>query len=136
MNDQQREELLDRVHQKSGTIGRSIPEAVRLEDESIPLREFYFEVSDQEELAEQNRESVSEILSYLRRKRLSLVQRIENREVDYETGEALVPKIQDIDRAINAFESLEEPSFGEQLRQEQIKSARELIELMREVGKL
>ena len=136
MNERQREELLEQIYQTSGTVGRSIPETIRLEDESVPLRKFYFEVSGQEELREEDRESVEEILSYLRRKRLALIQRIQNREVDYETGKTLVPKIRNLDRAINAFESLEDPSFEEQLRQQKIKSARELVELMRKFGKM
>lgn len=136
LNEQQREELLDQIYQTSGTVGRSIPETIRLGDESVPLRKFYFEVSDREELQEEDRESIEEILSYLRRKRLALIQRIQKREVDYETGKTLVPKIRDLDRAINAFESLDDPSFEEQLRQHKIRSARELIELMREFGKM
>lgn len=136
MNEHEREELLDRIYQMSGTIGNSIPETVRIGDESLPLREFYFEVSDREELQEEDRERIEEILSYLRRERLALVQRIQNREVDYETGESLVPKIRDLDRAINAFESLDDPCFEEQVRREKIKSARELVELMRGFGEL
>lgn len=136
MNERQRDELMDRIYQTSGTVGRSIPEAVRLGDESVPLREFYFELSGREELADEDRERVEEILSYLRRKRLTFVRRIRKREVDYETGESLVSKIRDLDRAINAFESLEDLCFEEQVRRERIESARELIELMREFGKL
>ena len=136
MNERQSEDLLSRIYQTSGTVGRSIPKAVRLGDESVPLREVYFEVSNREELGDEDRERVEEILSYLRRKRLNLVQRIRKRQVDYETGESLVSKIQDLDRAINAFESLEDPCFEEQVRRERIESARELVELMRELGKL
>lgn len=136
MNERQRDELLRRVYQSSGTIGGSMPETVRIEGESIPLRDFYFEVSDREELREADRERVEEVLSYLRRKRLTLVQRIRQYEVEYERGESLVAKIRELDRAINALESLEDPSYGEQVRREKIKSARELVELMREFGKL
>lgn len=136
MNERQREELLDRIHRTSGTVGRSIPETVSLEDESVPLRKFYFEVSDREALGDEDRERVEEILSYLRRKRLEFVRRIRNREVDYETGKSLVPTVRDLDRAINAFESLEDPHYAEQIRREKIESARELVELMRELGKL
>ena len=136
MNERQREELLGRIYRTSGTVGRSIPETIRLGGESVPVRKFYFEVSDRDELRDEDRERVDEILRYLRRKRLTLVQRIENREVDYETGESLVPKIRDLDRAVNAFESLDNPCFEEQVRRERIGSARELVELMREFGKM
>ena len=136
MNERQRDELMDRVYQSSGTVGRSIPETVEFDGESVPLRKFYIEISGRENLRNEDRERVERILSYLRRERLELVQRIQNREVDYETGETLVSTVRDLDRAINAFESLDDSRYGEQVRREKIESARELVELMREVGKL
>lgn len=134
MNERQRDELLNQAYRTTGTVGRSIPETVSLEDESLPVREFYFEISDRGALRDEDRERVEEVLSYLRRKRLNLVQQIRNREVGYETGKSLVPKIRDLDRAINAFESLDEPDLEEQFRREKIRSARELVDLMREFG--
>lgn len=136
MNERQRTELLEQVYQTSGTVGSSIPETLEIEDESVPLREFYFEVADSERLAETERERIQDVLSYLRRQRLELIRRIREREVDYETGESLVSSVRNLDRAINAFESLDEPGFGEQVRREKIESARELVDLMRELGKL
>jgi len=135
MNEKQRKELLDRIRQSSTTIGGSIPETVELEDESVPLREFYFKISSQEELQPDDEDRVAKILTYLRRERLRLVQLIKNNEVDYESGKELVPKIASLERAINAFESVDDPSLNEQLRQEKIESAQELIDLMRMVGK-
>lgn len=136
MNERQRAELLEQVYQTSGTIGSSIPETVRIEDESVPLREFYFEVTDRDHLQETERERIQDVLSYLRRQRLQLIRQIREREVDYETGQSLVPRIQNLDRAINAFESLDEPCFEEQVRRKKLESARELVDLMRELGKL
>ena len=136
MNERERRELLDRLYRTSGTVGNSIPETVDVGDETVPLREFYFEVAGRDELDEAERESVEEIVSSLRRERLSLVQRVRRGEVDYATGERLVARVRDLDRAINALESLEEPSFEEQVRRERIRSARELVDLMREFGKL
>lgn len=135
MNEQQSEELLSQIYRSSGLVGGSIPETIQLDDESVPVRSFYFKISNQEELHEEDRESVEEILSYLRRKRLSLIQRIRNRTVDYETGQTFVSRVQMLDRAINAFESLDDPSYEEQVRQEKIESARELVEFMRKFGK-
>jgi len=136
MDDRQRDELLDRIHRSSATVGGSIPETVLLEGESIPLREFYFEISDKQEIQTDEEERFEEILTYLRRERLRLIQLIENDEVDYESANELVPKISDLDRAIDAFESLEGPDLDEQLRQEKIKSAEGLVDLMRGFGKL
>lgn len=134
MKEHQRDALLDRIHRSSTTVGGSIPESVTLDGESVPLREFYFRVSSREELQPNDEERIEEILTYLRRERLRLVQLVQNDEVDFESGKELVPKIAALERAINAFESLEDPSLEEQLRREKIKSARELVDLMRTVG--
>lgn len=136
MNEAERAELLESIYNGSGTIGSSIPEEVTIDGETVPLREFYFEVADRDDLGEEERERVEAVLSYLRRERLAMVQRIKNREVDYETGTSLVPMIRDLDRAINAFESLDAPSYAEQVRRHRVESASELVDLMREFGKL
>lgn len=134
MKEHQRDELLERIHRSSTTVGGSIPESVTLDGETVPLREFYFRVSSREELQPNDEERIQEILTYLRRERLRLVQLVQNDEVDFESGKELVPKISALERSINAFESLEDPSLEEQLRQEKIKSARDLVDLMRTVG--
>jgi hypothetical protein len=136
MDERQRDELLAEATGTSSTIGASIPESVTLDGESVPLREFYFEVSGEDDLGAEQRERVEEVLSYLRRRRLDLVQQIRRREVDYETGRSYVEEVRDLDRAINALESLEDPDYAEQLRQEKIESARELVDMMREFGTL
>lgn len=135
MNDRQREELLERIYKTGATVGGSIPETVTVADESIPLREFFFEVSGRKSLSSEDRERVDEILQHLRRERLRLVQQIKHDEVDYETGRELVPRILELERAIDALEGLEAPGLAEHVRQEKIASAQELIDLMREFGK-
>jgi hypothetical protein len=134
MNERQRDTLLDEIHTTVVGSG-SIPETVRVDDEPIPLREFYFEVADRE-LTARDHERVETVLASLRRERLALVQDIQDRAVDHETGQDYVSRIRDIDRAINALESLDDPSFEEQVRREKLDSARELIDMMREYGKL
>jgi hypothetical protein len=136
MDERQRDELLGKVRGTNSTIGADIPESITVDGETVPIREVYFEVSGHEELPAADRERVDAILSYLRRRRLALVQQIQRREVDYETGESLVDEVRDLDRAINAFESLEDPSLAEQVRREEIESARELVDMMRQFGKL
>ena len=135
MTPRQRERLLERVYQPSGSIGRSIPETVDCDGETIPVREPYFEFADQESLSGSDEERVHDLLSTLRRERLRLVQRLREDDVAFATGEALVETIHDIDRAINAYESLEDPSLSEQYRRDNIRSAQELVELMRAFGK-
>lgn len=135
MDDRERDELLERIYRTGSAVGGSMPETIDLEEETVPIREFFFEVSSDDELREAEREHVEEILSFLRRKRWGLVQQIRKNEVAYERGTELVPKIQALDRAIEAFESLDDPGLEEQVRREKIKSAQELVDLMREFGK-
>lgn len=135
MQNHERRDLLDRVNRSSATVGGSIPETVRIDGETVPLQEFYFDVADAETLDSEERARVESLLKHLRRERLQLVQRIRNDEVDYATGEELVPDILELERAIDALESLDEPDLAEQLRQERISSARELIEMLRSAGK-
>lgn len=135
MNDRQRAELLDRIRRSSATVGRAIPETVTVAGKSVPIREFYFDVSDRSELEPDERQRVEDVLTHLRRERLRLVQRIENDEVSYERGEELVTEIVDLERAIDAFESVGEPGLAEQLRQVRIESARGLVELLRASGR-
>lgn len=135
MKDRQREALLDRIRRTSATVGRSMPETVTLAGESVPVRDFYLDVADSEELDPEERQRVEDLLTHLRRERLRLVQRIRNDEVSYERGEELVSEIGALERAIDAFESLDEPGLAEEVRQERVESARELVEILRRAGR-
>ncbi|WP_435361828.1 DUF5788 family protein [Haloarchaeobius sp. DFWS5] len=134
MEEHRRDELLDQLRRSSARVGGSMPESVVLNDETVPLQQFYFEVSGRDQLSPTESERVEEVLRFLRRERLRLVQLVENDEVDYETGTELVTTVANLERAINAFESLEGSSIGEELRQKKIQSARELVDMMRSFG--
>ena len=135
MHERERKRLLDRVYRRTRTIGRSMPEQVTVNDEKIPVRAFLFELSNQSELGDRDRERVDEVVRLLRRERLRLVQRVENDPIDVETGEMLADRIHELDRAIAAFDTIEGPSIGERVRQQEIESAQELIDMMRAFGK-
>lgn len=136
MNDRRRNELLAQVNRTSATLGGSIPDTVTVEGEAVSLREFYFEIADREALTADEQARVDEVVRYMKRERLGLVQRIENDEIDDETGQELADRVRELDRAINAFESLDEPSFDEQVRRERIQSAEGLRDMLRQFGTL
>lgn len=133
MNERQRNELLEQANRNSATLGGSFPETVTVDGETVPLREFYFELTNRDELDDEQAR-LDEVLGYMKRERLRLKQRLEDDDIAYETGQELVERIRELDRAINAFESLNEPSFGEQVRRERIQSAEELVEMLRNFG--
>ncbi len=134
MNERQREELLEKVHRTGTTVGRSIPETVEFDGDRIPLCEVFFELAGRDSLSGEDEKRLNELLCNLRRERLRLVQRIERGDIDHTRGKEIVRIILELDRAINAFESLAEPGLEEQIRRQQIASAQELVDLMRSFG--
>ena len=132
MDKRQRNRLLEQLDRPSATLGRSLPETVTIDNEVVPIRDLYFALADRERLTEADRRRLEESLRYLRRKRLQLKHRLEEDEkLEYDAGEALVERIHRLDRAIDAFESVDAPELGEQVRAERIESAEELLELLR-----
>lgn len=135
MNERQRERLLDRIYQPSSTVGETIPETAIIDGEPVPIRSTLFELSDSDAPASENEQRIRTIIRGLKRERLRKVNVIKRSDVDYERGEEIVQEILELDRAINAFESVHDPDLDEQMRHQKIDSANELVELMRQFGK-
>lgn len=129
MNDRERERLLDRVHQPSNSIGKSIPERLEVAETTIDLKEFVFECKRLDAVPEERREEIADVKRTLERERLQRKQQIADGDVSAETGEELVRSIHGVDRALNALEGLESPSIGEELREKKLEDARELLSL-------
>jgi hypothetical protein len=102
----QRKQLLERVNREAATVGAAIPESIEIQGESIDLQEFVFEIKRRETIPAGERERVETAKRNLRRERRERLQRIEDGDVDFATGEALAASIIGIDRALNALEQL------------------------------
>jgi predicted Zn-dependent peptidase len=102
----ERKQLLERVNREGATVGADIPERITVQGEEVDLQQFVFEIKRRETVPAGERERVDRAKKNLRRERLQRLQRIEDDEVSYETGEQLVESIIGIDRALNALEQL------------------------------
>ncbi|MFC7230277.1 DUF5788 family protein [Saliphagus sp. GCM10025308] len=106
MQDYERKQLLERVNRDGATIGADIPEEITIQDESIDLRQFVFEIKRRETVPAGERERVEQAKRNLRRERLERLELIEEGDISREEGEELVRSIVGIDRALNALENL------------------------------
>ncbi len=102
----ERKQLLERVNREGATVGADIPETITVQGEEINLRRFVFEIKRRDTIPSGERERVDRAKKNLRRERLQRLRRIENNEVSYEEGRALVESIIGIDRALNALDQL------------------------------
>ncbi|WP_313695840.1 DUF5788 family protein [Halorarum halobium] len=134
LTERERDELLEKVYRGTSTLGERMPERIEIDGETVPLREWYVSMADRDDVAEDEAARIEEILSYLRRRRMALIKRIRTGTIEYEAGVTIVEEVHALDRAINAIESLSEPTYEEAVRRERIASARELVDLMREFG--
>lgn len=107
MKEYQRKQLVERIGRDGATIGASIPERITVQGQEVDLQEFVFEVKRRETVPPGQRERVEQAKRNLRRERRQRTQRLEEEDITYEEGEALVEGIVGIDRALNALESLE-----------------------------
>lgn len=107
MKPYERKQLLERIERESATVGTSIPETIEVQDEEIALQEFIFETKRRETVPSGDREQVDQLKKNLRRERNQRIQRIEDDDISFETGERLAQSVIGIDRALSALEQLE-----------------------------
>ncbi len=106
MKEFERKQLLERVNREAATVGAEIPETITVQGEEIELQTFVFEIKRRDTIPSGERDRVDRAKKNLRRERLQRVQRIEDGEITYETGEQVAESVIGIDRALNALEQL------------------------------
>jgi len=105
----ERKTLLERVNREAATVGADIPDAIRIQGESIDLQSFVFEIKRRETVPPGERDRVERAKRNLRRERLERLELIEDNEVSYADGEQIAASIIGIDRALEALEGLDAP---------------------------
>lgn len=130
IDDRERQRLLDATRRQSGTIGDAVPEELEVRGSTIDLREFVMECRRLDAIPEAQREAIEAVKTDLRRERLARKQEIEDGDVTRAEAERLVESVRGIDRALNALEGLDTPSFAEQVRRHELEQARELQALV------
>jgi hypothetical protein len=129
----ERKQLLERLDRAGSTVGLDIPERITVQGESVDLREFVFEIKRLESVPPGERERVQTAKSNLRRERLQRRQRIEDGEISYEEGEALVESILGIDRALNALESLGPTDLEAEARRREVADRKRWMSFLKQV---
>jgi hypothetical protein len=129
----ERKQLLERLDRSGSTVGLDIPERITVQGESVDLREFVFEIKRLESVPSGERERVQTAKSNLRRERLQRRQRIEDGEISYEEGEALVESILGIDRALNALESLGPTDLEAEARRREVADRKRWMSFLKQV---
>ena len=109
MKEYERKTLLERVNREAATVGADIPDAIRIQGESIDLQSFVFEIKRRETVPPGERDRVERAKRNLRRERLERLELIEDNEVSYADGEQIAASIIGIDRALEALEGLDAP---------------------------
>jgi len=102
----QRKQLLERVEREGATVGTAIPEEIDVQEETIDLRSFVFEIKRRETVPPGEHERVEQAKRNLRRERRKRRRRLESESISYQEGERLTEAIVGIDRALEALESL------------------------------
>jgi len=112
----ERKQLLERIEREGATVGAEIPDEITVQGDRIDLQSFVFEIQRRETVPPGERERVTQAKKNLRRERLQRKQRLEEEELSYERGEALVEAVIGIDRALNALEQLGPANLEDQAK--------------------
>lgn len=127
VDEERRQELLDRISKRGSTIGAQIPEEVTVDDQTIALRSFVWETKKQGVVPPEKRESVQQFRAKLKRERDRLKDRLKNDPLSPDEAEELTETIVGIDRAISALKSLREPDLQEHAHEEYVESNRRWV---------
>lgn len=113
MDESERQEYLREVESDSSIIGATLPETIDIGGEEIALDEFLVETRKIDEIPPDAQATIEEAKRVLRDERAQLVDRLKNDQLSHETADALVEKINGLDRALSALENIDCPGFGE-----------------------
>ncbi len=121
MEPYEREALLERVERESATVGASIPERLRIEGETVALRDRILALQRMDTLDEPAREERDRLLVALRGKRQTLRDQLEHDPIDRQAGEEIAERIIDIDRARAALRQVgEDTDIADKIRQQRV----------------
>jgi hypothetical protein len=133
MDEETREQLIERVNRKTATVGASTPETVTVGETSLELREFIIETRSVEQIPPDAKETLTEAKRTLRRERTQRMERLESDPLDVETAERLADEIIGIDRALNALENIRRPDFGDESGATRIEDHKRWVGFLNEI---
>ncbi len=98
MKPHERRTLLDKLDRDVGTVGATVPAEVEVEDGVVPLQSYLVDSSQEIPVSE------SELKKNLRRRRLAIEDEIEEGDISYEEGLALLERYRGLSRALESLE--------------------------------
>jgi hypothetical protein len=132
VNEHERKRLVERVEREGATVGQRVPTEIALDGEPFALREFVVEVGTAERVTPEQRETVEEMQVALRTERTERMDRLEDGDITYDEGEALVASIVGIDRALNALQQLEQPDLEAEAKRQEAADRKRWFSFLRE----
>lgn len=130
LTEDRRQELLDEVRRRTATIGKRIPETVRVDGEPFDLREFVMETKSQGSIPPDRRESVRTVRSTLERERKRRLDRLETASLTESEATELADTILGLDRALTALSNLSEPDFETRSSQAEVNGTRQWLDFV------
>lgn len=106
----ERQELLNKIDRDSLTLGVSVPDQMEVQGRVIPLQKIVFEVCSANEVPDKFNINILTVKRILRREMNDCTDTIQNEQISYNTGQELVTKVGQIQRALNVLESPNEES--------------------------
>ncbi len=98
MKAHERKTLLEKLDRDVGTVGASVPEAVEVEGETVPLRRYLVDDSTEVDVPE------DKLKRQLRRRRLGIEKEIEDGSLSYDQGLDLVKRYHGLSRALERLQ--------------------------------
>ena len=128
----ERKQLLERVERQGATIGASIPDEITIQESSVALRDFVFEIRRRETYPKAERERIRQAKRNLRRARRMRLHTLQEGSISRKQGETLADEIIGIDRALNALDELS-PEIEQEASEHQVESQKRWVRFLKQV---
>lgn len=133
LSDEQRTDLLNRIHRKGSVIGTQLPTSMQIGDTELNLRDFVVRTRNQEVVPPDQRDRVRQVRATLSRERKKRKGRLERDPLTVTEGTELAETIIGLDRAIAALTDLREPTFRSDKRDADLERERTWIGFLQRI---
>jgi len=110
--------MLARIHSLVYWVGMLIPDHELLGDSEIDLREVVYDLTNKEELTEEDVARINELISLLKQKEHDLEKKLAHDPLSVEAAKGLLEEICGLLKAIDELRTVESPEKAEFRKQE------------------
>ena len=114
----ERAKMLARIHSLVYWVGMLIPDHELLGDSEIDLREVVYDLTNKEELTEEDVARINELISLLKQKEHELEKKLAHDPLSVEAAKGLLEEICGLLKAIDELRTVESPEKAEFRKQE------------------